>query len=77
MAWRRSANGRDAWPKSPVCSATVGWESCLKREGASLNKKEIFRLYRDEGLAKRQSRVRKWEHGTRTSMALPDRPNQR
>ena len=49
----------------------------LQREGVSMNKKKLFRLYREEGLAVRRRRGRKRATGTRAPMVLPDRPNQR
>jgi len=49
----------------------------LEREGASLNKKKVFRLYREDGLAVRRRRGRKRATGMRTTMAVPDGPNQR
>jgi putative transposase len=49
----------------------------LEREGVSMNKKKLFRLYKEEGLAVRRRRGRKRATGTRAPMALPDRPNQR
>ena len=49
----------------------------LEREGVSMNKKRLFRLYREEGLAVRRRRGRKRATGTRAPMALPDGPNQR
>ncbi|MET4702081.1 putative transposase [Constrictibacter sp. MBR-5] len=45
--------------------------------GVSMNKKKLFRLYREEGLAVRRRRGRKRATGTRAPMALPDGPNQR
>ncbi len=42
-----------------------------------MNKKRLFRLYREEGLAVRRRRGRKRAAGTRAPMALPDGPNQR
>ena len=42
-----------------------------------MNKKKLFRLYKEEGLAVRRRRGRKRATGTRAPMALPDRPNQR
>ena len=42
-----------------------------------MNKKKLFRLYREEGLAVRRRRGRKRATGTRAPMALPDGPNQR
>ena len=44
----------------------------LEREGVSMNKKKLFRLYREEGLAVRRRRGRKRATGTRAPMALPD-----
>jgi putative transposase len=49
----------------------------LEREGISMNKKKLYRLYREEGLAVRRRRGRKRATGTRAPMALPDGPNQR
>ena len=49
----------------------------LQREGVSMNKKKLYRLYREEGLAVRRRRGRKRATGTRAPMALPDGPNQR
>lgn len=49
----------------------------LQREGVRMNKKKLFRLYREEGLAVRRRRGRKRATGTRTPMAVPDGPNQR
>ena len=49
----------------------------LEREGVAMNKKKLFRLYREEGLAVRRRRGRKRATGTRAPMALPDGPNQR
>lgn len=49
----------------------------LEREGVRMNKKRLFRLYREEGLAVRRRRGRKRATGTRTPMAVPDGPNQR
>jgi putative transposase len=42
-----------------------------------MNKKKLYRLYREEGLAVRRRRGRKRATGTRAPMALPDGPNQR
>jgi putative transposase len=49
----------------------------LQREGVSMNKKKLFRLYKEEGLAVRRRRGRKRATGTRAPMALPQGPNQR
>lgn len=49
----------------------------LQREGVSMNKKKLFRLYREEGLAVRRRRGRKRATGMRAPMTLPDGPNQR
>jgi putative transposase len=49
----------------------------LQREGLAMNKKKLFRLYQEEGLAVRRRRGRKRATGTRAPMALPDGPNQR
>ena len=49
----------------------------LEREGMRMNKKKLYRLYREEGLAVRRRRGRKRATGTRAPMALPDGPNQR
>ena len=47
----------------------------LQREGVSMNKKKLFRLYKDEGLVVRRRRGRERATGTRAPMA--ERPNQR
>jgi putative transposase len=49
----------------------------LLREGVSMNKKKLFRLYKEEGLAVRRRRGRKRATGTRAPMELPHGPNQR
>ena len=49
----------------------------LRRDGVRMNKKKLYRLYREEGLAVRRRRGRKRATGTRAPMALPDGPNQR
>ena len=49
----------------------------LEREGIRMNKKKLFRLYREEGLSVRRRRGRKRPTGTRAPMAVPDGPNQR
>jgi putative transposase len=41
----------------------------LEREGVSMNKKKLLRLYREEGLAVRRRRGRKRATGTRVPMA--------
>jgi putative transposase len=45
--------------------------------GAPTGPPQLFRLYREEGLAVRRRRGRKRATSTRAPMALPDRPNQR
>lgn len=45
----------------------------LQREGVSMNKKKLFRIYKEEGLAVRR-RGRKRATGTRAPIALPDSP---
>lgn len=49
----------------------------LAREGMSMNRKKLFRLYREERLAVRRRRGRKRATGTRAPMAIPQGPNQR
>jgi putative transposase len=49
----------------------------LEREGMIMNRKKLYRLYREEGLAVRRRRGRKRPTGTRAPAALPTRPNQR
>jgi len=49
----------------------------LERESVSMNKKKLFRLYREERLEVRRRRGRKRATGTRAPMAVPDGPNQR
>ena len=49
----------------------------LRREGAVLNHKKLYRLYREERLMVRKRGGRKRALGTRAPMALPQGPNQR
>jgi putative transposase len=49
----------------------------LRREGVIMNKKKLFRLYKEEGLAVRRRRGRKRATGMRALLASPDGPNQR
>ncbi|MCB1369506.1 MAG: IS3 family transposase, partial [Rhodobacteraceae bacterium] len=49
----------------------------LEREGIHMNRKKLYRLYSEEGLAVRRRRGRKRATGTRVPIALPDGPNQR
>ncbi|CUW48828.1 IS2 transposase TnpB [Novacetimonas hansenii] len=49
----------------------------LDREGLAMNHKNLFRLYREEGLSVRKRDSRKRAMGTRSPMMLPDGPNQR
>jgi putative transposase len=49
----------------------------LEREGIHMNRKKLYRLYSEEGLAVRRRRGRKRTTGTRAPIALPDGPNQR
>lgn len=48
----------------------------LEREGVSLNKKKLFRLYREEGLAVRRRRGRKRATGMPTPTGPCRRPDQ-
>lgn len=49
----------------------------LKREGIVMNKKRLYRLYREEGLAVKRRRGRKRALGTRRPLVVPTRPNER
>lgn len=49
----------------------------LRREGTVLNRKKLYRLYREERLTVRKRGGRKRALGTRAPMALPQGPNQR
>ena len=49
----------------------------LRREGVAMNKKKLYRLYREEGLSVRRRRGRKRATGTRAPLVLPQGPNQR
>lgn len=49
----------------------------LSREGIEMNRKKLFRLYQEEGLAVRRRRGRKRALGTRAPMVPPDGPNRR
>ncbi len=49
----------------------------LKREGAVINHKKVYRLYKEERLTVRKRGGRKRALGTRRPMAIPQGPNQR
>lgn len=49
----------------------------LRREGAQVNHKRLFRLYREERLTVRRRGGRKRALGTRAPMTIPQGPNQR
>src|SRR6478672_5929198 len=49
----------------------------LRREGQEINRKKLFRLYREERLSVRRRGGRKRALGTRSPMTLPQAPNQR
>ena len=49
----------------------------LKRVGKVMDEKELYRIYRDEGLSVRRRRGRKLARGSRTPMQVPLRPSQR
>ena len=49
----------------------------LRRAGAEVNHKRVFRLYREEKLTVRRRGGRKRAIGTRAPMAIPQGPNQR
>jgi len=53
----------------------LGW--LLEREGHVLNRKKLYRLYREERLMVRRRRGRKRALGTRAPMTLPGAINQR
>ncbi len=49
----------------------------LRREGFALNRKKLYRLYREERLTVRRRGGRKRALGTRAPMVVPQGPNQR
>jgi putative transposase len=49
----------------------------LSREGVKVNRKKLYRLYREERLTVRKRGGRKRALGTRAPMAVPQDPNQR
>ena len=49
----------------------------LKREGVTVNRKKLYRLYKEERLTVRRRGGRKRALGTRAPMAIPQDPNQR
>ena len=53
----------------------LGW--LLEREGAKVNLKKVYRLYREEGLAVKRRRGRRRAIGTRAPIVVPRDPNQR
>ena len=49
----------------------------LQREGADMNIKKLYRIYKEEGLSVRKRNGRKRALGSRAPMSLPTQPNQR
>jgi putative transposase len=49
----------------------------LKREGKGMNRKKVYRLYREEQLTVRKRGGRNRALGARAPMAIPQEPNQR
>ena len=49
----------------------------LEREGFTMNRKKLYRLYKEEGLSVRRRRGRKRACGTRTPMPIPIHRNVR
>lgn len=49
----------------------------LRREGKGMNRKKVYRLYREERLTVRKRGGRKRALGTRAPMAIPQEANQR
>ena len=49
----------------------------LMREGFKVNRKKLYRLYREEGLAVRKRRGRKLLSGLRAPIGIPETINQR
>ena len=49
----------------------------LEREGFTMNRKKLYRLYKEEGLSVRRRRGRKRARGTRTPMPIPIHQNVR
>ena len=49
----------------------------LERKGMVMNEQKPYRIYREEGLSVRRGRGRKRARGSRTSIPVPLRPNQR
>jgi putative transposase len=49
----------------------------LKREGVTVNRKKLYRLYKEERLTVRKRGGRKRALGTRAPMAIPQDPDQR
>ena len=52
-------------------------QALLEREGLQVNHKRVHRIYREEGLALRRRRRKRWVRIGATPPALPSRPNQR
>ncbi len=49
----------------------------LRRQGWQVNRKKLYRIYKEEGLTVRKRGGRKRALGTRAPMAIPQGPNQR
>jgi putative transposase len=67
-SWRRSAGAL-------VIAVWAGW--LLAREGHAMNRKKLYRLYREEQLMVRRRRGRKRALGTRTPLQAPRAINRR
>jgi putative transposase len=67
----------DAWPMSAGAFGYRRLYVLLRREGQVVNRKRVYRLYREERLMVRRRGGRKRALGTRAPIALPSAANER
>ena len=73
---RRCAKGCGNWPRSGDGGyPRLGWLAA--RKGHVINRKKLYRIYRNERLMVRRRGRRKQAIGTRAPLALPDAINRR
>lgn len=71
----RSVNICESWRRSVAGSAIPGCTFCC--DAIEVNRKKLFRLYREERLTVRKRGGRKRALGTRAPMTIPQGSNQR
>ena len=69
--------GSRNWLRNGAASATGVWGCYWPGKGVRINRKKLYRLYREERLTVRKRGGRRRALGTRAPMAIPQEPNQR